>query len=251
MYTVDLSELAYKYADNEQQWELDKYQYYATCGIVLACDSKPYMRKQTSVGYKANRYNLSDVQQLLKEKAISFKDKIIDDSCFKKLSFSGLEGDDILALLFICYDIEYLSNDKDLLQIETSQFTLNGTRRVLQLPKTLEGLISTKEQHLLALTLLGDTSDNIPKVAKGIKELKIIRDTILPSKTPFNDSYAMYGTSFLKNLYNVTLPYPAVVGLKHTTEDMVALCGIMDSKNWFNYVRQNLLRTYKKVLVSI
>ena len=110
-----------------------------------------------------------------------FKDLDVENKYgYRFVKVDGAEGDDVIATIMQSLDGYMLkvlfASDKDFLQIDgIKQFTLDG--------KEVKRIIANEElsahDFLMMKLLLGDGSDNIPKVFNGVgpkKALKLIHD---------------------------------------------------------------------------
>lgn len=138
-------------------------------------------RKELCPEYKAQRttiqrkYKLSPIKHYIRN--VIFKELELETKYgYKTIEVESAEGDDIIACLmnnFNDYMLKVLfSSDKDFLQLESGvrQFDLGG--------KEVKRIVCDQELNpkdfLLFKTILGDKSDNIPNVFKGVGEKKTL-----------------------------------------------------------------------------
>lgn len=163
-------ELSFAYQsvlDRVQRWA----SHYRAVGICI--DTGPYLRKQISASYKAQR---DAPEPAAIEQFRRVKERLAADyHCF---AAPGYEADDIIATIVSqwrlggCLELEgvdILSSDKDLLQLVTEKVACvspaTDKRYGIDDVVTKFGVHPELVRDLLALT--GDTSDNIPGV-KGV-----------------------------------------------------------------------------------
>ena len=156
--------------------------------IVFAMDdyvSKNF-RKTLYPEYKAQRqiapkaYNVFNIKQYVFD--VIFKELELEEKYgYKFISVEGAEGDDVIATIFKrCvddYDLKVLfASDHDFVQLkDVVQLNLFG--QIVECKLADENV--TPDEYLLSKIILGDGSDNIRKVFKGVgpkKALKLIRD---------------------------------------------------------------------------
>lgn len=134
---------------------------------------------------------------------VLFKELEVEEKYgYKFVKVEGAEGDDVIATLFMkCaadYDFKILiASDKDFVQLDgVQQINMAGK----EVKCELAGEKVTPAEFLLAKIILGDASDNIAKVFKGVgpkKALKLVRDKNALSKRLHEDQAA--ANQFLLN----------------------------------------------------
>lgn len=134
---------------------------------------------------------------------VLFKELEVEEKYgYKLVKVEGAEGDDVIATLFMkCasdYDFKILiASDKDFVQLEgVQQITMAGK----EVKCELAGEKLTPAEFLLAKIILGDSSDNIAKVFKGVgpkKALKLVHDKTALRKRLLEDQAA--SSQFLLN----------------------------------------------------
>lgn len=155
--------------------------------IVFAQDDKlsKSFRKELYPEYKLQRafapksFQTQPIKDYISN--VIFKDLDVENKYgYRFVKVDGAEGDDVIATIMQSLDGYMLkvlfASDKDFLQIDgIKQFTLDG--------KEVKRIIANEElsahDFLMMKLLLGDGSDNIPKVFNGVgpkKALKLIHD---------------------------------------------------------------------------
>lgn len=193
-------------------------------GAFLALDClDDTFRLQRNPEYKANRKdkrfedpNLYQQWQRIKQ----FRRDVIEDPRLTCIRIPGLEADDVIALLAWKFSrrttLQLLAQDKDLLQIRGVQITdnqgnpVNLARFANRLPKAITREPLKRDQIPLILALMGDKSDNIPRLV-GRGDLYIPAQLLRMNRNQaYQGAYEQYGVAFLKNLYDVVLPDPYI-----------------------------------------
>lgn len=211
-------------------------------GAILALDClEKTFRAQRDESYKANRLikrvdnpDAYATWQRIRE----LRRDVVEDPRLNCIRIPGLEADDLIALVawkfFKQKPLELLAQDKDLLQIRGLKITDNQGNAVdlprfsARLPKAITRRPLDRMKIPLILALLGDKSDNIPRlVDRG--DLWILNRILSHDKTQtrFEDAYDEYGSKFLKNLYAVVLPDPSIFG--YNEGDVLEL---LSNKKW-------------------
>jgi hypothetical protein len=176
-------------------------------------DNSTSLRKQFYPLYKSHR-----VERKLRrprpshEKVRVFQDIMREDASLNLVEFPGLEADDLIALLAPKYQLPIIATDKDLLQIPGVQINkLDGMPLEIanfarRLPKYVQPWVKTPEDILLTLTLMGDKSDDIPRLVRP-RELAVMVH-LLGTKNRWEIAYDMFKGDLLRNLYLAVLPAP-------------------------------------------
>ncbi len=143
---------------------------YAVC---VFDTGKPTFRHEMFEQYKANRKKMPEdlAMQIPKIK------EIVDAFNIKRLEIDGLEADDLIATLAHKgaekgYKVYIVSSDKDLFQLVNENIFILDPKKDYKVynSKGIEEFFGVSpEQVVDVLSLMGDTSDNIPG-AKGIGE---------------------------------------------------------------------------------
>lgn len=151
--------------------------------IVFAMDdfTNNSFRKNLYPAYKAQRklapkqFDIYKVKNYIYD--VIFKELELEDKYgYKFISIPGAEADDIIAVAMSkCsdnYELKVLfSSDHDFIQLEgINQLDLCGKKVECKIGKTEV----TSSEYLLGKILLGDNSDNIDKVFKGVGQKKVI-----------------------------------------------------------------------------
>jgi DNA polymerase-1 len=119
--------------------------------------------------YKANRPPMPDELR----SQVEYVHKIIEGLGFPSISVSGVEADDVIGTLakqaaVEDYQVIISTGDKDMAQLVSEEIHLVDTMKDVRYDR--EGVIEkfgvAPEQIIDYLTLIGDTSDNIPGVPK-------------------------------------------------------------------------------------
>lgn len=193
-------------------------------GAFLALDCLDLtFRTQRDPTYKANRIDKRFEDQAVYDQWQRIRElrrDVIEDPRLTCIRIDGLEADDIIALLSWKFatkgPLQLLAQDKDLLQISGVQITDNQgvavdlARFAHRLPKAVTREPLKRNQIPLILALLGDKSDNIPRlVERG--DLYIVAQILNSNRRDaYNRAYKEYGQAFLNNLYAVILPDPSI-----------------------------------------
>ena len=154
---------------------------------------------------------------------IKFTTEIVTpDANIQWVKYPGLEADDIVAAYCLMYHsdtqkaLEVIGTDKDLVQMgeaiklikhDGEWVAIDNFRRSLQ--KTVQPFVTEPKDILLLLTLLGDKSDSIPRIAElGIPGLKVVAK-LLQEDNPWDILPLFYPVEDIKrNLYLTILPGP-------------------------------------------
>ena len=119
--------------------------------------------------YKANRPSMPDELR----SQVDYVHKIIDAQGYPTLSIKGVEADDVIGTIAKAaagqgYEVTISTGDKDLAQLVNPNVRLVDTMKdvIYDRDGVIEKFGVTPEQMIDYLTLVGDTSDNIPGVPK-------------------------------------------------------------------------------------
>lgn len=151
------------------------------------------------------------------------------------VKFPGLEADDVIAAWAVANyqsentePLQVKAIDKDFLQMgnlmsisktDKTEVTFDNWKNHMQ--KTVQPNLCEPWHILLCLALLGDRSDNVPRLIPS-RKLGIIND-ILQADNPWVAGYNMYGEDFKRNLYMTILPGAWVYEDIPTPDDTLAL----------------------------
>lgn len=192
-------------------------------GPLIMLDSiGPTFRVQRDATYKAHRKDRKFADQkafITTTRVRELRERIRDDPRVRTARVEGLEADDLLALAAWRFkSVSAMAVDKDLLQIEGIRlFDVRGEEITIprfqkRLPKSLQKTPLQAEHIPLILALLGDKSDNVPKIVQR-GDLWRVWSIVWGNDDPWKEAYNHYGQRFLKNLYCVILPDPSLFKL--------------------------------------
>lgn len=211
---VDGGYLSWAYgAIGSKAWQPMRREYSRRSGSLLCLDSQRSFRKEFYPDYKSHRKAKREKRSQIHEKVVNFQAYLREDSSLMTWGVDGLEADDLIAVTSLSKGLPALAQDKDLLQIPDLVMTrLDGSRVTIEhfasrQAKKVEPLVRTPEQILLTLTLLGDKSDDIPRLVppKGLQLFELI----LTSENPWKRAEQMFKTEDLyRNLALAILPSP-------------------------------------------
>lgn len=146
-----------------------------------------------------------------------FTETMEQDGTLNTIKFFGLEADDIIAAWSVLnwqkhtQPMELIAIDKDYLQLrpmvnicKTDGVEINFEGWVNKMQKKLQPVLSRYWHVVMMLALMGDTSDNVPRLIPPYK-LQIVLD-ILETHNPWLAAYDRYQDDFIRNLYLTVLP---------------------------------------------
>lgn len=146
-----------------------------------------------------------------------FVDSMNQDPTLETLKFPGLEADDVIAAWAVLNWHEHgtplnlIAIDKDYLQLypqvsihKTDNTIVDFDGWVIRQQKTLQPFLTQPWHITMMLALMGDTSDNVPRLVEAYKLNHVIQ--ILESKNPWVAAFEKYGQDFIRNLYLTVLP---------------------------------------------
>ena len=177
-------------------------------------------RKKFFPAYKSHREKrVIDNPRLLETqiRVMRFKKYLWRDPGFELAHVPGLEADDLIAIAaMMCKKVKVIGADKDLLQISQKRLTIEKIDGAIvtfptfvkRLPKTLWPHISDEWDVILILSIMGDRSDDIPRILPPRDFDPLIK--ILHSEKPFSEAVDHFGEDFIRNLYISVLPGPWV-----------------------------------------
>lgn len=230
-------------------------------GALLALDClDETFRKQRNSEYKANRIDRRFEDPVLYQQWQRIRElrrEVVEDPRLNCVRIPGLEADDIIALAAWKFvkakkQLQLLAQDKDLLQIRGVCITDNKgdpvdlARFANRLPKAITRERLFRNQIPLILALMGDKSDNIPRLVARY-DLYIMSQVLRtkPIKKGYTQAYKEYGKPFLDNLYAVVLPDPCIFGYKE--KDVYEL---LAEEKWGANLLPSLLPEYQKEVKS-
>lgn len=194
-----------------KSWMSVRSSYSMHSGSLILLDSHESDRKKFYPLYKAHRKEQRAKREDVHEKVLAFQAYLREDPSLRKIECPGMEADDLVSILVSRYHLPVIGADKDLLQIpgirmhhlDGAEVTEENFRR--RLPKTIAPLV-TRENVLLILTVLGDKSDDIPRLLPA-GQLHTLA-TILRSHDPWEAVGDIWGDEALRNLSLAVLPSP-------------------------------------------
>jgi len=137
--------------------------------------------------YKANRgkqihaFDVRRVFDYIVNTKVTDESTVLDDLGWKRVEVKGVEGDDIIATIMRESNASVkgiISSDHDYLQLgpKVRIFDIQGKE---VLPDEYNGERISHRDAALMKVLIGDTSDNIPNVWKGIGPKKALKNFII------------------------------------------------------------------------
>jgi hypothetical protein len=195
-----------------QSWNPYRKNYIGKTGTLICMDSDQSLRKEYYPLYKSHRVERREKRQETHEMVLIFKETLHEDPSLNLVEFTGLEGDDILALLAPRFRLPVTGTDKDLLQLKDVRITRVDGSPVTMLniqkrePKYIQPYIRTHEDVLLILTLMGDKSDDIPRLIPP-RQLEIMTN-IMQSRDRWKIARSIFKDELLRNLCLAVLPSP-------------------------------------------
>lgn len=226
---VDFGYLSWTFGSHTKRWmgwETAKFQYSKRQNCTLIFDGGKLERTKYFPDYKIRRREKRETdpeQKQRRENVIKFSNEIVlPDANIQWVKYVGLEADDVVAAYCLMYHsdtkkaLEVIGTDKDLVQMgdaiklikhDGEWVTIDNFRKSLQ--KTVQPFVTEPKDILLLLTLLGDKSDSIPRIAKlGIPGLKVVAK-LLQEENPWEKLELFYPLEDVKrNLYLTVLPGP-------------------------------------------
>lgn len=194
-----------------KSWPLIRNEYSMKKGVLFLMDSPSSKRKEYYPLYKSHR---SEKRDPIKHELVqTFQLILREDPSFRKFEVEGCEADDLLALLITSgYNLPVIGRDKDLLQIPgLSLSTISGELVTFfdyskKLSKRMIPLIRKPSDVLFSLVLLGDKSDDIPRLLPPRKIDLGVQLMSLPD--PWSVARKLFGNDLLRNLWLAVLPGP-------------------------------------------
>ena len=254
---IDGGYAGWVYGSRDFSWKIwqrvrEKYQ-----GCIILMDSPSSYRKEFYPPYKAHREEKrkkSEYKQRTKEKVVIFQGLLEQDEMFDSLRIWGHEADDLVAVsLFFARKVSVLGADKDLLQLpwtRTHIEKIDGSKVVLETflkrtQKTLQPHLKDEWDILLYLSLMGDKSDDVPRLIPPYKlELMV---EILKKDKPFSFAQEKYGEDFCRNLALTILPAPWVFD---PVPELETLPSMIEDNSYFTSQKltKHLSGRFKEVL---
>lgn len=209
-----------------KSWPLIRNQYSLRNGILFLMDSPESNRKEYYPLYKSHRSEKRDETKF--DQVNQFKDILNQDPSFRKLEITGWEADDLLAILLAeGYNYPAIGRDKDLLQIRGLSLSTTAGQLVTffdyakKLPKGISPLIRKPQDILFSLVLMGDKSDDIPRLLPPRKIELGAQLIALPN--PWLAARKLFRDRLLRNLYLAVLPGPFCYQEAPTEEEVFEL----------------------------
>jgi len=264
---VDFGYLSWTFGSQTKRWmgwETAKFQYSKRQNCTLIFDGGKLDRRKYFPDYKIRRREKRDTdpeQKQRRENVIKFANEIVKpDANMQWVQYPGLEADDIVAAYCLMYyqetglPLEVIGTDKDLVQMgkmikllkhDGEWVTISNFRSSLQ--KTVQPFVTDPEDILLLLTLLGDNSDSIPRIAKkGIPGLKVVA-RLLQEKNPWDKLETFYPLDLVKrNLYLTILPGPWTYDHIPTSDEVFDMVSTEGGLKLYQYqnIRQDIALHY-------
>ncbi len=216
---IDGGYVSWTYGSREFSWTIWSKARERYIGSILLLDSRNSLRKQFFPDYKSHREERLDEDKRARLKLMvrSFEKHLERDDGFRNVRFLGLEADDLVALYAMrCKTLRVLGADKDLLQLNRERIhieRIDGTELLVsdihkKYPKTLSSYISEETDVLLTLAIMGDKSDDVPRLL-GLRDFDTMIQ-ILKSDRPFTTAHDIFGLDFERNLALTVLPCPFI-----------------------------------------
>ena len=209
---IDFGYLSWTYGGlGSKSWPSVRHLYSKKAQSLICVDSQTSHRKAFYPLYKSHRKERRQERAWVFEKVLHFQEYLREDPSLWRFEAEGFEADDLSAVLGS--KIPVIGGDKDLLQIpgiHLSRITgevLTPAHFMSKQSKTLRLVAkNTPQEILLVLSLLGDKSDDIPRLipAGGLSTLAMI----LNDTRPWYVAHELFGEDLLRNLYLAILPGP-------------------------------------------
>lgn len=208
----------------QTEWESAASWYSFMNGSLILLDHILSYRQELDHTYKskrANRRAIDPMKAATREKVHKFTlEKLVADHRLATFSWSGLEADDLVALMVTrgqTRPIPIVGVDKDLLQLPFTSIRMRKINDeqvhignyVRRLPRALQPYVRRGRDVLLCLALMGDKSDTVERIAP----LRDFRQMIelLHHPRPFRQAARWFGDFEVgRNVYLTVLPGPWV-----------------------------------------
>lgn len=223
-FLIDAGYLSWIYGSKAQginAWNMARMKYSSQAGGLMLLDSPKSVRKEEYPEYKAHRKDRRDVDPRKKAahaRVKSFRVILAEDPSVRSIGFDKLEADDLVAMVIGALpstEVPWpvIGGDKDLLQIprhdmilrKTDETEVNMVSFIKRQPKAIQPFLKERWQVLLVLSLLGDSSDNVPKIMPPRAFSSII--DLFQHKAPFSQAYQRFGSKFYLNIRLTILPH--------------------------------------------
>lgn len=224
MYIVDGGYLSWRFGSDpryRQHWDYRQYR-----NVLIVWDSETSLRKQLVPTYKANRpkQEARDAAQARRREATKlFKAEVNEIKGMHTYEVAGLEADDVIACFAsIGEPIVVVGQDKDLLQLDGVMVVRSDGSEVqrsdwlIRVPKRVRDVVAARLERdpltiVLALALLGDAADNIPRLVPARRLDEFV--DVLRAPCPWRAAAERYGPAFSQNVSLTLLPYPRWLGI--------------------------------------
>lgn len=204
------SKVAYRIEQNDPRMNM----------LLYAMEGTDSLRKKEYPQYKANRV-ATETTKYVAQLRVGMRERYRN-----LLTIKGCEADDVIALyVYLTGDNLVVGVDKDLLQIPSIELIMDNKGEMYNktlanspnlVAKTIHHYVDEPlgaYQWLLYLTLIGDKSDNIPRLVDKLHYGYATISEILLSDTPFRSAYDLYGERFIRNLGLVLLPHYSLLNI--------------------------------------
>lgn len=212
---VDGGYLSWSYgAIGFKAWSPMRKSYTRQSGTLICFDSDTSERKRFFPAYKSHRADKRLKRSHIHEKVLVFQSVLREDPSLHLLEVPGLEADDLVALIAARYALPVTAIDKDLLQITGVELLrLDGSQVSIDHFATRQAVsvmpyVNTPADILLTLTLLGDKSDDIPRLIPPRNLSLFVK--IMNHSSPWKMAYQLFKDRLLTNLSLAVLPSPWV-----------------------------------------
>lgn len=199
---------------------------------IVVMDSRTVLyRRLRSPHYKLNRESKREDDEKMQARTKMVRDfrQLVEeeDGRFKFVRIEGLEADDLVALATWLWNgtdekpVRLMGIDKDFLQVEGLRISdkdnvpVTLSRFQERLPKACQEPRMTRPWQVpLTLALLGDKSDGVPRIlAPRTPGLSFLASLFsMTQAEAYLAAYEHYGEDFARNLYDVALPDPYILG---------------------------------------
>lgn len=232
---------------------------------VIVMDSPHLLRKDYFPEYKGHRAEKADRDpewEAKVELVRKFRNFIRESNLVKTIELDGYEADDIITALAFLYwrefdrdKLDVIAMDKDLLQMGDF-LTLRGFGASSEKDISFEAFCEKQavkvqpylhhhSQMLLILALLGDKSDDVPRLVPP-RRLDMMTD-VLSSVRPWDKAVELFGEEPVKrNLYITVLPGPWVFETL-PTEDQV-FERVSNLTYWSYNLKQPIVDLYRRAI---
>jgi hypothetical protein len=220
MLVVDGGYLSWVYGTKGSgwsSWASARSKYSLRAGAVMVMDGGRLLREDYYEPYKAHRREEMKPEKLERKRHVErFREILLEDGSIDTRIVPGYEADDLIAVLAMARPdpIRVIGVDKDLLQLGKKVKMERHTGEQVWLedfikkqPQAVMNYIRTPADVVLVLALLGDSSDNVPRLVPPY-QLSLMVD-VLRHKDPWMRAVQLFGFEEVsRNLYLTILPGP-------------------------------------------